>query len=204
MSSGPHVNAKFIISATDLSNCPESNLPEIILMGRSNVGKSSFINTVVNQKKLARTSSSPGRTQLINYFGIELGPKNKPDMRFYFVDLPGYGYSKVSKAQQDKWSKTLSKFIQERENIKLAVQIIDLRHDAQKKDLDTVAWLEKSGIPYIVVATKEDKLNQKDKAKNTKSLKAAFPNCEDFIVFSSEKRKGVSEFWKCLASKEFA
>lgn len=140
--------AKFIVSAEKLSQCPDFKKPEIALIGRSNVGKSSFINAITNNSKLAKTSNKPGKTRLINLFDF--------DDKYIVADLPGYGYAKVSKEMQEKWRKNLEDYLLNRESLKLLIQFIDSRHDVQKNDLQMLEWIDFHGLPSIVVATKID------------------------------------------------
>lgn len=142
------LQAKFIISAEKLSQCPEFTLPEYPLLGRSNVGKSSFINALANQKKLAKTSNTPGTTRLINFFDFS----NK----FMIADLPGYGYAKVSKEAQNRWQKYLEEYLLNRSQIKSLIQLIDARHDIQKNDFQMREWVEAHNLPLITVLTKMD------------------------------------------------
>jgi len=143
-----HINAKFIVSAEKLSQCPETNLPEFPLLGRSNVGKSSFINTIANNKNLAKTSNTPGKTRLINYFNF--------DDTFMIADLPGYGYAKVSKSTQAKWQSHLEEYLLKRKQIKALVQIIDARHDIQRNDYQMREWIDNFKLPVFTVITKTD------------------------------------------------
>ena len=142
------LQSKFIISAEKLSQCPEFTLPEYPLLGRSNVGKSSFINALANQKKLAKTSNTPGKTRLINFFDFS----NK----FMIADLPGYGYAKVSKEAQNRWQKYLEEYLLNRSQIKSLIQLIDARHDIQKNDFQMREWVEAHNLPLITVLTKMD------------------------------------------------
>jgi len=142
------LNANFIISAEKLSQCPDLVLPEFPLLGRSNVGKSSFINALANNKKLAKTSNTPGKTRLINFF-------NFSDM-FTIADLPGYGYAKVSKEAQARWQKNLEEYLLKREQIKSLVQFIDARHDIQKNDFQMREWVETYNLPIFTIVTKID------------------------------------------------
>ncbi len=195
---------KFIKSAPSLKECPELGQGEIAIIGRSNVGKSSFINTAFKKKGLARTSSTPGRTQLINYFEADVTkPGSSSAKKLYVADLPGYGFSKVNKAKRRFWAKELAEYIEKRENLELIVLVVDLRHAPQDKDLEAKEWLEHLEIPYMIIATKADKVKQKDKSKNTKALKEAFGQARDFIVFSAERRTGLKLFWNYLAKDEF-
>lgn len=142
------LQAKFIISAEKLSQCPDFSLPEYPLLGRSNVGKSSFINGIANQKKLAKTSNTPGKTRLINFFNFS--------DKFMIADLPGYGYAKVSKEAQNRWQKYLEEYLLKRGQIKSLIQLIDARHDIQKNDLQMREWVEAYNLPVITVLTKMD------------------------------------------------
>lgn len=143
-----YLQAEFLISAEKLSQCPAYILPEYPLLGRSNVGKSSFINGLANNKKLAKTSNTPGKTRLINFFNFS----NK----FTMADLPGYGYAKVSKDAQNRWQKYLEEYLLKRTQIKTLIQLIDARHDIQKNDFQMREWVEAYKLPIITVVTKMD------------------------------------------------
>ncbi len=143
-----YMQAKFLISAEKLSQCPPYTLPEFPLLGRSNVGKSSFINALANQKKLAKTSNTPGKTRLINFFQFS--------DKFMIADLPGYGYAKVSKEAQDRWQKYLEEYLLEREQISSLIQLIDGRHEIQKNDYQMRQWVEAYNLPIFTVVTKMD------------------------------------------------
>lgn len=142
------LNAKFVISAQKLSQCPEFNLAEFPLLGRSNVGKSSFINALANNAKIAKTSNTPGKTRLINFFNFS--------DKFTIADLPGYGYAKVSKEEQDKWQKYLEEYLLNRKQIKCLIQFIDARHEIQKNDFQMRDWVRANDFPVITVVTKID------------------------------------------------
>lgn len=148
MSSKKQVQGNFIISAEKLSQCPKFNLPEFPLLGRSNVGKSSFINAICNNKKLAKTSNTPGKTRLINFFNIE--------QKLMIADLPGYGYAKVSKEAQAKWQEYLEEYLLNRSEIKSLIQFIDARHDVQKNDIQMREWVQAYNLPIFTIATKID------------------------------------------------
>lgn len=143
-----YMQAKFLISAEKLSQCPEYTLPEFPLLGRSNVGKSSFINGLANHKKLAKTSNTPGKTRLINFFDFS----NK----FMLADLPGYGYAKVSKEAQNRWQKYLEEYLLERKQITSLIQLIDGRHDIQKNDFQMREWVMAYDLPIFTIITKMD------------------------------------------------
>ena len=140
--------AKFITSAAKLSQCPDYGLPEIALLGRSNVGKSSFINALTNNSKLAKTSNKPGKTRLINLFDFE--------EKYIVADLPGYGYAQVSREIQNEWQKNLEEYLLNRDSLRLLIQFIDSRHEIQKNDLQMQEWLEYNKLKSIVIATKID------------------------------------------------
>ena len=164
--------AKFIVSAEKLSRCPDFCKPEIALIGRSNVGKSSFINALTNNNKLAKTSNKPGKTRLINLFEF--------DEKYIVADLPGYGYAQVSKAMQDSWQKNLEEYLLNRDALKLLIQFVDARHDIQKNDMQMHEWIEYHGLPSVVVATKVDLISKSSvftKVKNFEKVlnKTVFP-----------------------------
>lgn len=143
-----HLKGEFVISAEKLSQCPNFILPEYPLLGRSNVGKSSFINALANNKKLAKTSNTPGKTRLINFFNFS--------DKFTIADLPGYGYAKVSKEVQAKWQQHLEEYLLNRTQIKTLIQLVDSRHELQKNDIQMREWVEANGLPIITIATKMD------------------------------------------------
>jgi GTP-binding protein len=143
-----YLSAKFIVSAEKLSQCPDFKLPEFPLLGRSNVGKSSFINALANHKKLAKTSKTPGKTRLINFFNFS--------DKFTIADLPGYGYAKVSKEAQNKWQKYLEEYLLNREQISSLIHLIDGRHELQKNDYQMRDWLITYDLPVFTVVTKID------------------------------------------------
>ena len=156
-------SATFVESNTDWSKCPEPNIPEYAFIGRSNVGKSSLINMITNNKKLAKTSGTPGKTQLINHFLI--------NENWYLVDLPGYGYAKVSKKDREKFGKLITNYIKQRKNLVNVFLLIDSRHDPQKSDLEFMQFLGESNIPFTIVMTKIDKLNSAKLGKNLAKYK---------------------------------
>jgi len=153
--------AQFLMSNTDVEKCPAPDRPEYAFIGRSNVGKSSLINMLTNKKSLAKTSGKPGKTRLLNHFLI-----NK---EWYLVDLPGYGYAKVPKAERLKWEKMLQNYILKRENLYCLFVLIDSRHPAQKADLDFMEWLGVSEIPFNIIFTKTDKLKTEELEANLKA-----------------------------------
>ena len=172
------LNANFVISAEKLSQCPSFNLPEFALIGRSNVGKSSFINTLANNKKLAKTSNTPGKTRLINFF-------NFSDI-FTIADLPGYGYAKVSKEAQEKWQKNLEEYLLKRKEIKSLIQFIDARHDIQKNDIQMREWVNTYNLPIFTVITKTDYISRGNHMKILNNVKKQLGG--DVILFSAIDR----------------
>lgn len=156
-------SAEFISSAVEVKKCPEPDKPEYAFLGRSNVGKSSLINMLTSKKGLAKTSSTPGKTQLINHFLI--------NNEWYLVDLPGYGYAKVSKSQREKWSKFIHTYLNKRENLMCLFLLIDSRIPFQKIDAEMIQWLGSNGIPFCLVYTKGDKISGRELQKNVKTMK---------------------------------
>jgi GTP-binding protein len=184
--------AEFVISAVGPSQYPQDALPEIALAGRSNVGKSSLINKMIARKNLARTSSQPGKTQTLNYYRI--------NEDLYFVDLPGYGYAKVSKTKREQWGKFIESYLMERETLKLVMLLVDLRHPPTKDDQAMFEWLVHSDVPVCVVATKADKIPKGKWAKHAKIVRETLGMRKDDIlqVFSSEIGLGKDELWGIL------
>lgn len=181
--------AEFKVSNTNVQKCPPPDLPEYAFIGRSNVGKSSLINMLVNKKKLAKTSGKPGKTQLINHFLV--------NNNWYLVDLPGYGYAKSSKTERAKWSKMIKNYILKRENLMCLFVLIDSRHEAQKIDLEFITFLGENAIPFVLVFTKSDKNSgsQLDKNLSTykKVLKKTWEELPPIFVSSAEKKTGRDE-----------
>lgn len=186
-----YITADFVISAEKLSQCPNTQLSEYPLLGRSNVGKSSFINALCNNKKLAKTSNTPGKTRLINYFNFS----NK----FMIADLPGYGYAKISKETQARWQKNLEEYLLNREQIKYLIQLIDSRHDIQKNDYQMREWVNAYDLPIITIATKIDYV-PKNKVLNVLSkIKKEFGG--EVLPFSSVNHRYNEEVIKFLLSE---
>lgn len=172
------LNASFIISAEKLSQCPDFSLPEFPLLGRSNVGKSSFINALCNNKKLAKTSNTPGKTRLINFFNFS--------DKFMVADLPGYGYAKVSKEAQARWQKYLEEYLLNRKQIKSLVQFIDARHEIQKNDYQMREWIETYNLPVFTVLTKADYISKGKLHSVIANVKKNFSG--DVLPFSAVNR----------------
>ena len=185
---------EFITSVYKLSQIPKDNLPEIILCGRSNVGKSSFINSLFDKKNLAKTSSAPGKTRSINFYKI--------DEKFFIVDLPGFGYAKTSLKERSSWRKLLSKYIETSSNIVYAFHFIDSRHNPTDLDLQLNGLLKFNQIPYIIILNKVDKLNQSELSLSKKRVIELFPELilgENLLLYSAVKRRGKKEVLKRLA-----
>ena len=188
-------NADILLSAANKSHYPQDDIPEIALAGRSNVGKSSFINTLLNRKNLARTSGKPGKTQLLNFFNI--------DDKLRFVDVPGYGYAKVSKTERAKWGKMIEEYLTSRENLRAVVSLVDLRHDPSTDDVQMYEFLKYYEIPVILVATKADKIPRGKWNKHESAIKKKLnfdPN-DDFILFSSVDKTGMEASWNSILNK---
>jgi GTP-binding protein len=181
--------AEFICSNTDYTKCPPATMPEYAFIGRSNVGKSSLINMLTGKKKLAKTSSTPGKTQLINHFII--------NENWYLVDLPGYGYAKASKKERAKWEKFIQDYLLKRENLMCVFVLIDSRLEAQKIDLEFMEWLGKKQVPFVICFTKTDKESQRIINKNIanykKKMLETWDALPDMFITSSEKQIGKEE-----------
>ncbi len=184
--------AEIITSAAKKEQYPTTNLKEIALAGRSNVGKSSFINKIINRRNLVRTSSKPGKTQTLNFYNIN-------DV-FCFVDVPGYGYAKVPKAEKEKWARMMEEYFETRENLGLVMLIVDLRHNPTQDDFNMYHYIKHFDIPVIVVATKADKVKKSMKQKNINQIKIKLDiDLNDpVIAFSSETGEGKDLIWRHL------
>jgi GTP-binding protein len=184
--------AEFVISAVKPQQYPEDALPEIALAGRSNVGKSSLINRLIQRKNLARTSSQPGKTQTLNYYRI--------NNAMYFVDLPGYGFARVSMETRQQWGRMIELYLTERETLRAVLHLVDLRHPPSKDDLVMREWLAHYGIPVCVIATKADKVARSKRDSHIRTIREAFQIKQDekFIVFSAEDGMGKEEVWNWI------
>jgi GTP-binding protein len=182
-------NAKFIISNTDIKKCPQDGKPEYAFIGRSNVGKSSLINMLTNQRKLAMTSATPGKTLLINHFLI--------NNEWYLVDLPGYGYAKRSKSQTEQLEHIISSYVLDRQQLTLLFVLIDSRHAPQKIDLEFIQWLGENGVPFSIIFTKADKLTKTALASNIAAYKnrllEEWEELPQIFITSSETAHGREE-----------
>lgn len=186
------MDVKFLKSAFQESHYPPSDKPEIAFAGRSNVGKSSLINTLVNRRGIAKTSSRPGRTQAINFFEV--------NSRFYLVDLPGYGYARVPIKVKASWGEMVETYLRRRPNLKCVVVILDLRRDPTKGDKDLLEWLKQYEINAVVVLTKSDKLSKQKAASKAKLIREelAAVYSGNLMLFSAKTRVGRDEVWKKL------
>ena len=183
-------NAEFVISATSPKQYPNDNLPQIVLVGKSNVGKSSFINTMLNRKKLARTSSEPGKTRQINFYSV--------NNDFYFVDLPGYGFSKMSKAQQVEVGNLIEEYLSKSKNISLIVFLIDIRHAPTENDRLMYNYIISQNIPCIIITNKADKIAITKVDKACEDLQNSLNPLHDlvFLPFSSERKIYTEKVWE--------
>jgi GTP-binding protein len=185
------LSAEFIKSAAKPSEYPKGRYPELAVAGKSNVGKSSLINALVNRKTLAKTSSTPGRTQLINFFQI--------NGNLSLADLPGYGYAKVPLHIRENWKPMVESYLQTREDIRLVILIIDARRGASTEDLDLLDWLDYHHLPSLIVLTKTDKLSQIEKARQKKMLsESPLLSGRPFLFFSAVSGEGKDELWKII------
>lgn len=187
-------NIELIISAVQEAQYPETNLSEVALSGRSNVGKSTFINSMIGRKNMARTSQQPGKTQTLNFFNI--------DEQLIFVDVPGYGYAKVSKAQREKFGKMIEEYLTQRENLRLVIQLVDLRHNPTEDDVLMYNYLKHFDIPTLVICTKEDKIAKGKVQKYLKNIKDKLElEPEDSIIsYSSIKNNKQQQIWDLIST----
>ena len=184
-----------MISAVSAEQYPRASLPEVAFVGRSNVGKSSLINSLLNRKKLVKISGTPGKTQMINFFDV--------NHELVFADLPGYGFAKVPKSVQKKWQDLVEQYLLKRDNLRTVVLILDIRRKPTDLDLHMQEWLEQYKVDTILVATKTDKLSQAEQSKQLKQIRAAFLEGADkeLVAYSSKNQKGRKELWKLLLQR---
>ena len=189
-------SARFVISNTDIEKCPNNNLPEYAFIGRSNVGKSSLINSICNKKALAKTSSKPGKTQLINHYLI--------NDKWFLVDLPGYGYATISKKIKEDIKSIHRSYFKSRKELFYTLLLIDIRHEIQQNDLDFMEFLNSNYCPFIIIFTKSDKLNVNDLDKRLEILKNQLSNYWDefpkMIITSSKNKTGINEIHSFIES----
>ncbi|WP_298951779.1 ribosome biogenesis GTP-binding protein YihA/YsxC [uncultured Nonlabens sp.] len=190
-------SAEFVISNQDVKRCPNSGIPEYAFIGRSNVGKSSLINMLTNKKSLAKTSGRPGKTQLINHFLI-----NKS---WHLVDLPGYGYARVSKTSKAKFQKFITKYFEQRKQLISGFVLVDVRHEPQPIDVEFMEWLGESGIPFSIIFTKADKLKPKALERNVETykkylLEGLWEEMPPYFITSSSNNQGKEELLEYIGS----
>ena len=185
-----NVSLETVIGVT--SKIPENNMMEIAFAGKSNVGKSSLINALMNRKSLARTSAQPGKTQTINFYNV--------NNELYFVDLPGYGYAKVSKEEKEKWGKMIEKYLHQSKVLKAVFLLIDIRHDPSANDKQMYDWILSNGFHPIVIATKADKINRSQLQKQIKAVRQGLAVDQDTIVipFSAQTKQGRDEIYELI------
>ncbi len=183
-------SVEFVKKASQPEQFPQGELPEVAFAGRSNVGKSSLINTLINRKKLAPTSGQPGKTRTIDFYII--------NGKIYLVDLPGYGFARVSKKLKEKWGRLVEGYLQNRSQLKLVVLLIDIRHDPTEDDILMYDWLKHYQVPVLVAATKRDKLSRGKALENIKGIEEILEvEPEDLVVpFSAKSKEGKEEIWK--------
>ena len=188
-------HVELVISAVRPDQYPEDGLPEFALAGRSNVGKSSFINKMIGRKSMARISSKPGKTQTLNFYKIE--------EKLFYVDVPGYGYAKVSKSEREAWGKMIERYITDREPLRAVIQIVDLRHPPSRDDIAMYDFMKHFEIPCIIIATKADKIpkGKWDKHKKIVRTTLDMDKSDPLIIFSSETGLGKDEAWKEIESR---
>jgi len=189
------LSAEFLTGAVSCKQYPDSVCPELAFVGRSNVGKSSLINSLLNRKKLVKTSQTPGKTQEINFFKI--------NSNFIFADLPGYGFAKVPQIVRKHWKKMIEDYLLKRETLLAVIFIIDIRRNPSPLDLDLKTWLETHDIEYLLIATKMDKLSQSEASKQVKKLNVAYFNEDEdkLLVYSSKSGRGRKELWQKITNR---
>lgn len=193
-------HAEFVISAASAKQFPKDRLPQIALCGRSNVGKSSLLNTLLRRKNLARTSNTPGKTRQLNFYLIK--PESHAVRPFYFVDLPGYGYAQVSQSERESWRALIESYFTQSTALAGALSIIDMRHGVLENDMELLTWFTSINMPTVLVATKADKLSNKQRADMLREIKKTTAQVPllSTIVFSSEEVLGFKELWQQIGS----
>jgi len=189
-------SAEFVLGAADLRQLPRDGMKEVAFLGRSNVGKSSLINRLCGRKSLARASTEPGKTRELNYYIV--------NHRFYFVDLPGYGYARVPAQVRSSWGKLIEQYLKSRDHLSLVIQLVDARHEPSELDMMRVGWLDYYGIDFIVALTKADKLPVSKMPRYLQDARLTFnsyAHCKDVIPFSAVSGLGRNEVLKAIADK---
>jgi GTP-binding protein len=185
-------SAEFIKSAVKPDQYPKTGLPEVAFAGRSNVGKSSLINTLLGRRKLAQTSATPGKTRLVNFFSV--------NGRFCFVDLPGYGFARVSRAEQQSWGPMVETYLRDSAQLRLVVSILDARHDPTRQDRDLIDWLRHYGRRHLIILTKSDKLSRGEALKRRRQIASllGLEGAETPVLFSAQTGEGKGEIWRAI------
>ncbi len=193
---------KYVCSAVKRNQYPENKLPEIVFMGRSNVGKSSLINSLTRTRQLARVSSQPGKTQTINFFEVGIKLKGENERKsFHLVDLPGYGYAKTGKENRKMWAKFIEEYLMSSEELRFVCQLMDIRHEPMSSDLDMLNWLMANNIPVLIIATKADKLSGNGRNKQLSIIRKAIGIPEISVLpYSSLKNNGRIELLNVIYS----
>ncbi len=187
------LSAEFVISAVGPKQFPLDSRPQIAIAGRSNVGKSSIINSLLHRKNLVKTSQTPGKTQLINFFII--------NESFYFVDLPGYGYARVPYAVTDAWAPMIEGYLKNAPHLSAVVVLLDSRREPDERDVHLIDWLRQYDIPVIYALTKIDKLNRQETDRARRSISAALGIADDLVLTSAKSGQGIKELWGVIAKK---
>lgn len=189
--------AEFVKSAARIDQLPKDQLPEIALAGRSNVGKSSLINCLVQCPRLAKTSNTPGRTQMLNFYRVQ--PEGTAGKPFYLVDMPGYGFAQVSAARRAEWGKLIEEYLSSRETLRGIISLIDLRHPPQPLDLQMAEWLRHFDVPYLVVGTKADKIARtKVPEQMLQTAEKMHLDSDDTLAFSAETGLNRDRLWRWI------
>ena len=200
--------AKYLISSPDFTKCPVPDRPEYAFIGRSNVGKSSLINMLCNNDKLAKTSNSPGKTQMINHFEMITGAEKAKDVKWFLVDLPGYGFAKISQRSRRRWEQMIENYLRKRENLQQVFVLIDSRHSPQKIDIEFLSQLRTWDVPFTLVFTKSDKETQAKVSKNVKSFLEEMRKTWQFLpqhfVSSAIKKSGRDKILSFIEEKNIA
>lgn len=185
-------SAEIVISAVSNKQYPATTIPEVALAGRSNVGKSSFINKIINRKNLVRTSGKPGKTRTLNFYII--------NDAFHFVDVPGYGYAQVSKTEKEKWGRMMEEYLETREQLRLVVLIVDIRHKPTQEDVQMFDYAIYLDLPVLVIATKLDKIGKTKRHAHLKQITKAFHDCDPKMIvpFSAETGENKDKIWSIM------
>ena len=186
------VNAQFMLSAMDAAHFPKPGPPEIAFLGRSNVGKSSLINSLLGEK-LAKTSSTPGRTRSINFFSVRRAGRSRPEL--LFADLPGYGYAKLSKEISAEWPTFIEPYLEKREPLALSIVLVDTNIPPQEKDVQLVEWLKFHQRPFVITGTKADRISNNVLGNSLRALKTAF-GIDDILPYSTKTGAGRNDLWR--------